>query len=67
MSKFIIKDWESNTLQFDGKFNFGAYDNELGVPMVFDSCDDAWEWIYMNIPLLEEDESYDDLFVEVKS
>jgi hypothetical protein len=50
---FIIQDWASNTLQFNGKFNFGAYGENKGSPMEFKSFDDAIEWMDQNVS--EED------------
>lgn len=42
---FIIQDWAGNTLQYTGRFNFGRYGNDLGVPMTFDTFHDASEFI----------------------
>jgi len=57
---FIIQDWASNTLQHNGKFNFGTYGSDLGVPMEFESFDDAWDWLYIKFP---DQECFDDYFV----
>ncbi len=43
--KYIVKDWASNVLQHNGKFNFSAYGANNGVPMLFDSFDDAWAYL----------------------
>ena len=59
-SKFIIQDWASNYLQHDGKFNFSAYGANKGVPMEFDSYDDAWDFIFENY---KDDEAFNDCFV----
>lgn len=56
---FIIQDWASNTLQYTGKFNFGCYGNDLGVPLKFKTFDDACEYIDTHY---NEEESQD-LFV----
>ncbi|NBW19804.1 MAG: hypothetical protein EBR82_68710 [Caulobacteraceae bacterium] len=44
--QFIIQDWASNTLQHTGKFNFGCYGKELGVPMFFESWEDAESYLH---------------------
>ncbi len=59
---FIIQDWASNTLQHDGKFNFGKYGKDMGVPMEFQSFEDALEWIDTNI----SDDEKEDLYVDCK-
>lgn len=59
-SKFIIKDWAANTLQYNHKFNFGAHGTNTGSPMEFRSFDDAWSYIFEHY---NEDE-FDDFFVE---
>ena len=58
---YIIKDWASNVLQYNGKFNFSSYGANYGVPMEFNSFDDAWEWLYCQFP---NEECFDDYFVE---
>lgn len=61
-NKYIIQDWASNTLQHNGKFNRAAYDSKnVGSPMKFITFEDAWDWIYTNIP---DEEVYQDLLVE---
>lgn len=47
MSKYIIKDW-ANNIMFNGK--------------QFDDFEDAWGFIYENIP---DEESYQDIYVEI--
>lgn len=60
--KYIIKDWASNVLQYNGKFKSTSYGSMgVGVPMKFNSFDDAWDWIYTNI---DDEEAYQDLIVE---
>ena len=58
--KYIITDWASNVLQYTGKFNFSAYGANKGVPMEFESLEDAQE--YIEDMKLDKD---DDLYVEV--
>lgn len=43
--KFVIQDWAGNFLQYTGKFQFGAYGKLPGVPMEFQSWDDAEDWL----------------------
>jgi hypothetical protein len=62
--KYIIQDWACNTLQTTGKFNFGAYGQNKGSPMTFQSFEDGWAWIDENILDVE---AHQDLFVEVNS
>ena len=57
MKQYIIQDWAGNTLNLNGRFQPHC----SAVPMIFDSFDDGWEWIYTNV--LDE-ESYQDLYVE---
>lgn len=59
-TKFIIQDWASNTLQYNGKFNRGCYGQDIGVPKKFKSFEDGWDWIYSNI---KDEDCYQDLFV----
>lgn len=59
MNLFIIQDWAGNTFQYNNKFNFGSHGTEKGVPLEFQSFEDAWEYIYENW----DEEFYDDLFV----
>jgi len=59
-TKYIIQDWASNTLQYTGKFNFGNYGNERGVPKTFKSFDDAVE--YLDLKYSEEE--CEDLYIE---
>lgn len=59
MNKFIIQDWASNTLQYDGSFNFGSGGSEIGAPMDFETFDDAWEYIFEHY----NEEDFDDLCV----
>lgn len=40
-NQVYIQDWAGNTLQHDGRFNFGAYGKNRGVPKMFKSFDDA--------------------------
>jgi len=60
ITKYIIQDWTSNTLQYTEKFNFGSYGNERGVPKTFKSFDDAAE--YLDLKYSEEERQ--DLYVE---
>ena len=60
-SKYIIQDWASNTLQHNGQFNRGCYGQDKGVPMIFESFEDGWDWIYTNV---KDEEAYQDLYVE---
>lgn len=57
---FIIQDWASNVLQYNGKFNFSSYGANRGTPMHFSSFDAAWDYIYEKFP----DDEHQDLFVE---
>ena len=43
-----IVDWADNNVNTGGK--------------IFETFEDGWEWIYANVP--DEDDAYDDLFVE---
>lgn len=52
---YMIKDWAGNLLNHNGHF----VAPNLAAAMQFDSFDDAWEWIYQNIP---DNESYDDIY-----
>lgn len=54
MKKWIIKDWAGNVLDFKGNFKLP----QLAVPMNFDSFDDAWEWIDINV----EEDAHCDVF-----
>lgn len=45
MAAFIIQDWASNTLQFNGVVNFGCYGTDLGAPMTFESWDEADDYL----------------------
>lgn len=58
--KYVIQDWASNYLQHNGKFNLSAYGANKGVPMEFDSTDDAWEYLYQKYP---DEECFEDFFV----
>ena len=59
---FIIKDWASNILNTKGLFQYTAYGQLNDVnPKIFESFDDAWAWIYMNV---ENEDAFQDLFVE---
>lgn len=60
MTNYIIQDWAGNTLQYTGKFNFGSYGTNLGVPLTFNTFDDAWEWLYIKFPI---EETFDDYYV----
>jgi hypothetical protein len=57
---FIITDWCSNVLQYNGKFNFSAYGADTGVPMKFKTFDDAWEYLHEKY----DDESLEEFHVE---
>lgn len=59
-AQYIITDWASNVLQHNGKFNFSAYGADCGVPMLFDSFDGGWDWIFENI---KKEENQDELYV----
>ena len=59
--KYMIKDWASNVLQYNGKFNFSAYGANNGAPMEFEDFESAWEWLYYRHP---NKECFDDYFVE---
>lgn len=54
MNKWIIKDWSGNVLDFKGSFK----NPQLAVPMTFDSFDDAWDWIDINV----EEDAHCDVF-----
>jgi len=57
MSKqYIITDWASNVLQYNGKFNFSAYGANVGSPMLFDSFTSAWDWISEKFDEQDHDE-----------
>lgn len=56
---YMIQDWASNTLQYNGKFNFSAYGAYLGVPMTFETFEDAAEYISEKL-----DDNFDDLYIE---
>lgn len=49
--KFIIQDWAGNEM-FDGK--------------EFKTFEDGWEFLYETFPNGNEDQTFDDVFVEVK-
>ena len=53
---YMIQDWACNTLQYNGKFNFSRYGACLGVPMTFESFDDAADYITEKL-----DDNFDDL------
>ena len=57
-TKYIIQDWASNTLQYTGRFNFGSYGNERGVPKTFKSFDDAAEYLDLNYTENEREDLY---------
>lgn len=57
--KYIIQDWASNTLQYNGKFNLGAYGSDLGSPLVFASFEDACEYVDTYL-----DEYREDIYIE---
>lgn len=65
-AQYIITDWASNVLQHTGKFNFSAYGADCGVPILFDSFDDGWDWIFENIDSEEDQENYYVTEVRVK-
>ena len=58
-NKFIIEDWAGNILDFKGQFKLP----QLSVPMEFESFDDAWEYIDLNI----DEDCHDDVFVIEKA
>lgn len=57
---YLICDWASNVLQYNGKFNFSAYGANKGSPMEFKTFEDGWEYIYQNF----KEEDYEDLYVD---
>ena len=57
-TKYIIRDWASNTLQFNGNFEFGYYSQELGVPMVFSSFSEARTYLDANFTEEEQQDLY---------
>ncbi len=58
--KHIIEDWAGNVLNARGRFRpKGRSDHPT---MLFDSLEDGWSWICEHIP--DEDNAYDDVFVE---
>lgn len=54
-NKFIIEDWAGNILDFKGKFKLP----QSAVSMEFESFDNAWEYIDLNI----NEDSHEDVFV----
>lgn len=63
-SQYCIQDWASNFLQRNGRFNQSAYGAWSGDVMLFDSFDDAWEYIDVNG--LDAEEVYVMEYVEGK-
>lgn len=43
--QWVIIDWSWNYLQYTGKFNFSAGGHMTGVPMVFNSQEDGFEYM----------------------
>ena len=54
--QWVIIDWAWNYLQHTGKFNFSAGGHMTGVPMIFETQDDGFE--YMDIHSIDYDECY---------
>lgn len=48
--KYIIQDDFCNTLQYNGQFQFTYYGEFLGVPMEFDSEDEAFDYMAEHFP-----------------
>jgi hypothetical protein len=48
----MIVDWAGNILNYRGRFN----SPQFAVPMLFDSFDDGWDWISVN---MDEDQRSD--------
>jgi len=47
-TRYIIQNWCSDVLQYTEKFNNSNYGNSLGIPLIFQSKNDAYWYLDMN-------------------